>query len=234
MGYTTEFNGRFNLNKPLTEEHSNYLTQFAETRRIKRDARKTSGRPDPIRKAVGLQVGLEGGYFVGEGGFMGQNSGPDVINSNDPPAGQPGLWCQWVPTEDRTGIEWNGMEKFYDYTEWLAYLIEHFLEPWGYVLNGEVEWQGEDLEDLGKLVVKDNMVSGDRQRRVPSTSARTMTCQSEGLHQSYDWPRFWIDDTPTNPPRPGWVAGVDEEEGGIVAYFQNWDLAQLWVSQMNR
>jgi hypothetical protein len=33
-----------------------------------------------------------------------------------------------------------------------------FLAPWGYVLNGEVEWQGEDEEDTGKILVVDNSV----------------------------------------------------------------------------
>jgi len=159
MGYTTDFEGRFNLNKPLSEEHSAFLHKFSDTRRMKRDASKTRERPDPIRKAVGLAVGPEGAYFVGEGGFAGQDNGPDVLDHNDPPEGQPGLWCKWVPTEDNEGIEWSGAEKFYDYTEWLQYLIHHFLAPAGYVLNGEVTWQGEESSDMGKLVVKDNEVS---------------------------------------------------------------------------
>jgi len=44
-------------------------------------------------------------------------------------------------------------------------LIHHFLAPAGYVLNGEVEWQGEDPSDIGKIVVKDNEVSA-RQGRI--------------------------------------------------------------------
>jgi len=166
MGYTTDFTGRFNLNKPLTPEHHAYLTQFSETRRMKRDASKTRERPDPIREAVDLAVGPEGAYFVGETGYAGQDRGPDILDHNKPPKGQPGLWCKWAPTEDGAGIEWNGMEKFYDYTEWLAYLIDHFLEPAGYVLNGEVEWQGEEPDDIGKLVVKDNQVSELAGRKV--------------------------------------------------------------------
>lgn len=49
------------------------------------------------------------------------------------------LYCQWVPTEDGEGIKWDGGEKFYSYTKWLQYLIDNFLIPNGYVLNGEVE-----------------------------------------------------------------------------------------------
>jgi len=159
MGYTTDFYGSFELDKPLTEKRRKYLFQFSETRRMKRDAKKTAKRDDPVRKAARLPVGEEGSYFVGETGFAGQDYGPDVINGNEPPYDQPGLWCKWAPTPDGARIEWNGMEKFYDYTAWLEYLIDHFLEPWGYKLNGEVTWKGEDPTDMGRIYVKDNKVA---------------------------------------------------------------------------
>jgi len=90
---------------------------------------------------------------------MGQEQDASVVDYNHPPQGQPGSWCQWVPTNDLTGIEWDGGEKFYEYVEWLTYLIENFLKPWGRVLSGEVEWEGEDRYDRGKIVVKDNVVT---------------------------------------------------------------------------
>jgi hypothetical protein len=158
MGYTTEFTGRFELDRPLSEAHAAYLNQFSETRRMKRNAALTEARPDPLRIAAGLPVGKQGAYFVNEDGFAGQGNGPDVLDHNLPPKGQPGLWCQWVPSADRSAIEWNGGEKFYYYTEWLEYIIEHFLKPWGYVLNGEVAWDGEDRGDIGKIVVDNNSV----------------------------------------------------------------------------
>jgi hypothetical protein len=46
--------------------------------------------------------------------------------------------------------------------EWLDYLIENFLEPWGIKVNGEVEWQGEERDDRGLIVVKDNEVTTKR------------------------------------------------------------------------
>lgn len=73
----------------------------------------------------------------------------------------PSHYCQWTPTADGTGIEWDGGEKFYDYTEWLAYIVEHFLRPWGYTLNGSVKWQGEDMDDRGVLIVEDNCVRAE-------------------------------------------------------------------------
>ncbi len=80
MGYTTVFRGHFSLDRPLTPEEAAYLHDFARTRRVRRESSKTELRPDPVRTAVGLPVGIEGGYFVGETGFCGQDNGPDVID----------------------------------------------------------------------------------------------------------------------------------------------------------
>ena len=74
------------------------------------------------------------------------------------PWAQPGLWCQWVPSEDGAFLAWDFGEKFYEYDAWLRYLIEHFLKPWGRTLNGEVMWQGEDPSDRGLLRVKNNVL----------------------------------------------------------------------------
>lgn len=158
MGYTTDFNGQFKLDQPLTADQRAYLTAFSGTRRFKRNAEVTSTFPDPVREAVGLPVGDDGGYYVGDTENYGQNRKSDCAGYNNPPEGQPSLWCNWTPTEDGTAIVWNEGEKFYHYTEWLKYIIEHFLQPWGRVLNGEVKWQGEDYEDRGIIYVKDNMV----------------------------------------------------------------------------
>jgi hypothetical protein len=168
MGYTTDFSGQFTLDKPLAANHLAYLQKFAETRRMKRDETITAGRPDPFREAVGLPVGIEGEFFVAAGGDAAQEgmfggyeekSPLGILDSNRPAKTQPGLWCQWVPTSDGTAIEWDGGEKFYDYVEWLEYLIANFLKPWGYVLNGSVEWSGEDRGDVGVIEITNNEVN---------------------------------------------------------------------------
>lgn len=74
----------------------------------------------------------------------------------DPGQGYPGIWCNWAPSEDGSQIEWNQAEKFYNYTEWLKWLIENKLQPWGYVLNGTVNWRGEDFLDIGVIEVSNN------------------------------------------------------------------------------
>jgi hypothetical protein len=56
-------------------------------------------------------------------------------------------------------LEWDGGEKFYNYEEWLEYLIAHFFNRWGYTLSGCVRWSGEDTDDVGTLAVEDNVVT---------------------------------------------------------------------------
>lgn len=78
----------------------------------------------------------------------------------------PGIWCQWtVGGEEELSddnldiIAWDGGEKFYNYVEWLQYIIDRFLVPWGYVMNGEVDYRGEDWDDIGTIKVKDNKIT---------------------------------------------------------------------------
>ena len=159
MGYTTDFSGFCTITPALKPEHAAYINAFSNTRRMARRANETESRPDPVRLAVGLPVGPEGAYFVGETGFKGQDEGPDVARYNIPPTDQPGLWCQWIVDLDSSTLEWDGGEKFYDYVEWLEYLVEHFFTPWGYQLDGKIKWKGEDDEDIGMIVVEKNKVT---------------------------------------------------------------------------
>ena len=128
--------------------------------------------------------GYMGEYFVGGGGSMGQAQDDSIIDYNSASGNigwqdykgdwvlrqkmedqlnkdslkQPGLWLQWELSSDGTELSWDGNEKFYHYIEWLQYLIQHFFEKWGIKLNGEVQWQGEDSSDFGKIIVTDNVV----------------------------------------------------------------------------
>lgn len=154
MGYTTEFEGCFHLDKPLTGAQKNYINRFAETRRMKRN---TALLPEDLFcKSVGLPLGSQGEFFVAATGFMGQDPDPSIMDFNTPPSTQPSLWCHWV-TDGET-IFWNGGEKFYDYVDWIKYMISSFFIPWGYKLNGTVEWQGEEYSDCGKIIITDNQV----------------------------------------------------------------------------
>jgi len=152
MGYSTDFEGRFDLDKPLTVPQFNYLNAFAETRHMRRNNDQLMDRPDPLRTKLGLPLGFEGEFYVVDDEWA-------VLDGNQEPSTQPGLWCKWVPTADGEGIEWSGAEKFYEYTKWLQYIIKNFIQPWGLTLNGEVKWEGEDNKDIGVIIVRDNKVT---------------------------------------------------------------------------
>lgn len=109
MGYNTDFQGQFKLNKPLTHELRYELEKFAATRHNETEF--------------------------------------------------PGFWCQWVPNFDGTAIEWDESEKFYNYIDWIKYLIDNFLKKDNYILNGIVMWRGEDFDDNGTITITDNKVS---------------------------------------------------------------------------
>lgn len=148
MGYTTEFTGSIAIEPPLNAEEISYLKKFAESRRMDSE---------------------QGPYYVDREGFMGQGT-EGVRDYNRPPAGQPGLWCQWVPTEDGTELVWDEGEKFYEADKWMAYLIDHFLKPGAraagelkflqanHTCNGRIQATGEDPSDMWDLVVDDNQV----------------------------------------------------------------------------
>lgn len=152
MGYTTDFNGAIEVSPPLNPQEVEYLRKFSDTRRMNRE---------------------KGPYFVDGRGGGGQGGGDDdIIGYNEPPEGQPGLWCHWVPTEFGEDIEWDGGEKFYNSVEWMEYIIDHFLKPDGHskgqpgfeaftfdhICNGVIYAEGEDPDDRWALRVKDNVV----------------------------------------------------------------------------
>lgn len=88
---------------------------------------------------------------------------------------KPGLWCQWVPTDDGAALEWDGNERFYEYTPWLRRLLDDFLVPWGRTLHGAVEWQGEESDDRGVIYAEGAAVEAVKDRIVnvgPSWAAK--------------------------------------------------------------
>lgn len=168
MGYHTDFTGEFTITPPLTPEQVAYINAFSRTRRFTRHADQVAQIPDPVREAVGLPVGQGGCFFVGElprprpsdkyDGWSHEYDHPSTKSYNQPPADQPGLWCQWITDDTGAILKWDEGEKFYDYTEWLEYLIENFFRPWGRSIDGKVYWYGEDSNDRGVIHAKGNQV----------------------------------------------------------------------------
>ena len=156
MGYTTDFEGVIGIEPPLNASEISYLREFNESRRQKR---------------------TKGPLFVGGTGYHGQGDDSDIIDGNRPDPDQPGLWCQWVPRDDGADLEWDGVEKFYNAAEWMKYIVVNLLAPsaqgyvarhvdedprlyhftFNHVLNGVIEAQGEDPDDMWRLIVENNV-----------------------------------------------------------------------------
>ena len=158
MGYHTDFTGEINISPPLSDEQITYINTFSSTRRMARNESILASMPDPVRDAVGLPVGQQGEFYVGSTSDFGQTRDKSIIDFNLSPKSQPGLWCDWVVSDDGKYLEWNGSEKFYGYVEWLEYMNKNFFTPWKKDLNGEIKWEGEDSSDKGVIVVENNNV----------------------------------------------------------------------------
>lgn len=162
MGYTTDFSGSLSFDKPLTANQITYIQSFNGIRHMNRDEEIVKTFKDPIREAVGLPIGKGGEYYVGSiaDGQCGQKDDGSILDYNGmAEKALPGLWCKWTVSDDGTELLWDEGEKFYNYVEWLQYLIKNFFDVWGYKLTGEISWYGEDREDMGIIEVADSVVT---------------------------------------------------------------------------
>lgn len=185
MGYTTYFTGSLKFNKPVEAWLVEYIDKFNATRRMKRDPEKIKELfPNWKDLCFKGTLGKDGEYFIGGPGFYGQDRDGSIIDYNRPPFTQPGLWCKWTITE--TELMWDEAEKFYDYEEWLQYLIHNFFAPLGYALNGDIEWEGENSDDFGTIHVENNVIDMQFGIRVKSMSElETMDLIDELLKRGY-------------------------------------------------
>lgn len=146
MGYTTTFTRSFKLDRPAEGFVLEALVGLESTRRMKRVT-------TPEQE---LKYGIDGEFYFGGDD---ETSELPIAELNFPPRTQPGLWCNWELQPDLVTIKWNGAEKFYNYIEWIQYIIDKVLIPHNYKLNGVVSWYGENRSDKGQIIIKDNEVT---------------------------------------------------------------------------
>lgn len=160
MGYTTYFNGALDFNREVTPQMKEYINRFSSTRRMPRDVEKIKEiYPNWKELCFFGDLGEKGAYFAPIDKEYGQVKDDSILDYNAWQVSvHPGLWCQWI-INDENQLVWDEGEKFYNYTEWLEYMIENFFEPLGYVLNGQIDWQGEESDDRGAIVVVNNQIS---------------------------------------------------------------------------
>lgn len=159
MGYTTDFYGTLHFNKEVTPALKEYINRFSSTRRMPRDNEKIKEiYPNWKELCFFGELGNKGEYFAPISNNFGQERDDSIIDYNGfTESVHPSLWCKWIINNDGE-LEWDGNEKFYNYEEWLQYLINNFFAPLGYILNGDIGWQGEDMDDFGNIHVVDNEI----------------------------------------------------------------------------
>jgi hypothetical protein len=147
----------------LPENIKNLIQQLADNGAVVSNVRMIEDKRTPEEI-----YGVLGQYYVNEdndsstildfNSASGESGYKPILSEKDP-NGQPSLYCQWIVTDNGETLEWDGVEKFYCYVEWLNYLINHFFNKWGIMLNGDVFWEGEESGDLGKIEIRNNVVT---------------------------------------------------------------------------
>jgi hypothetical protein len=153
MGYTTEFEGKIEITPALPLDLIEYINKFSETRRMKRNTKV-------LKNIYNGEFGFNGDYGV-EGEYFIGDDNCSIVDYNDPPKTQPGLWCDWEITKDGKCIQWNETEKFYDAEIWMQYIIDNFIGN-DYSCNGTISAQGEEFDDQWDLIVENNKVRVER------------------------------------------------------------------------
>lgn len=170
MGYTTEFYGSFKVDKDVNKSFFEYIHRFSRTRHMKRDVEKIKiENPDWKNNCFNGDLGKDGSFYVthNQSNMFGQNNDESIIDYNQCPDEQPGLWCDWELFSDddltkdlisNCELKWNGTEKFYSYIEWLEYLFINFFMPNDYLLNGVMLSIGEEEGDALYIISINNKV----------------------------------------------------------------------------
>ena len=157
MGYTTWFKGVFKFNRLPSEYMRKYIKSFSTSRRVKRnnDLIKKED-PDWEKYCFKGDLGKEGEYYIKYENYN-YTMTQSILDFNEPPKTQPSLWCHWIINEDGD-LCWDEGEKFYNYIEWLRYLIDNFFIKENLILNGKVDFQGEYDDDKGTIEIENNLI----------------------------------------------------------------------------
>lgn len=183
MGYTTEFQGEIRIDPPLNDDEISFLNDLAGTRRMMRKLGPLfvggSGFYGQGDDADIIDSNTPSGERLDRWSWRTPVEGWIKYYEEN---GQPGLWLQWRPNDDGTALRWDGGEKFYNSEEWMRYLIDKLLSPmagdyliqhgrederlssftYDHTLNGVIHAQGEEDDDMWKLVVENNVVTAMR------------------------------------------------------------------------
>jgi len=148
MGYRIEFRGDITYSGSDEDMKivADIMDGLSATRRVKRDMSKHTGELSlPME-----DYGIEGEFYFGR-------DDSSVVDSNSPPSSQPSLYCGWE--YDTPGVlVWNYDEQASSPDGWIRYIVEKIISANNCVCNCEIEYRGDDWDDYGTIVVKNNVV----------------------------------------------------------------------------
>lgn len=167
MSYIVRFTGNFLINEKLDDKLAEYLERFYNTRHVKRNIEKTKQMyPNWKEFCFRNRIGEDGEYFANGENFLEKDD--DIISYRVPPGIQPSILCPWRIDEFHKSIIWDGKENLIpieEHAQWLQYLIENFLSPCGYIVNGSVTYktrifysEREEAVRVGKITITDNVI----------------------------------------------------------------------------
>lgn len=99
------------------------------------------------------------------------NEDPDRIEDTEHPTRS---YLQWVPSETLDALVWDEGEKFYDYEQWLQWILR-WLADRGVRASGQFDWRGEDGSDIGRITVVDSAVTVEKGAATAPSGHKPMT-----------------------------------------------------------
>jgi len=144
------YDGAMYLRGQLTKAQSDYLYSFSARSHLRHDENYLG--KDPLREAVGLPLGVQGAYFTGT--FI-DRGGPQY---DEVVVGQPSEWCDIEYHKDLNALVWDGTSGGGYIRQWLEYIRDHFLNLWGYQIDGALYWRDNE-KDFGTIRCEEGIFS---------------------------------------------------------------------------
>jgi len=156
-GYYTRFTGSFDISPAPDKKTRKLIHRLAKYPRIGYDTRCLAHLAGLNESEVEERWGFEGEFFFPKHGVFRRNWWKKA-ELNRPPGRQPDLLNYWEVNSSGHLEVISGECDFYRYDEWLVYLRDFVFQPAGYSLSGCVSWQGENPDDVGRMILLPNQV----------------------------------------------------------------------------
>jgi len=172
----SETRGALSLSRPLTDDEFYFLSALALNKRMRRH-RSMLGfmidekmLTDPFRNEVGLPLGMDGYWFVGNEGENMDESDPSVFNKEQPPRGMPGCWCSWQPASDNRSMLILSGKKPHHALRWASFLLTRlFIKHWDMTMSGIIAMTTKNDATIHTdiaVIKNDVIISSQEKKRV--------------------------------------------------------------------